>query len=109
MPKRYFRSWSLSALACWLTLLASADDFNLMRLALPPSTTDSEGNLPLDDPNTDFTESSRSQGPPASSRDRRGCTSSVGPSLTGAAFTSSSAAAAHGPPPPLRLNAPLRC
>jgi hypothetical protein len=55
MPKRSLRSWTLSALACWLTLLASADDFNLARLALPPSTSDAGESLPLDDPNTDFT------------------------------------------------------
>jgi hypothetical protein len=109
MPKRPPRSWVLSALACWLTLLASADDFNLVRLALPPSTVDSEGLLPLDDPNTDFTESSQSREPPTTSRDSRGCTFSGDPSWTGAALTSPSAAPAPGHSPPLRLGTPLRC
>ena len=109
MPKRPPRPWVLLALACWLILLASADDFNLVRLALPPSTVDSEGLLPLDDPNTDFTESSQSPGPPTSSRYKRGCTSSGGPSWTGASLTSPFVAPAHGHPPPLRLDTPLRC
>ena len=109
MPKRPIRSWTLSAFASWLTLLASADDFNLVRLSLPPSNADSEGVLPLDDPNTDFTESSQSPGSPTSSRYKRGCTSSGGPSWTGAPLTSPFVASAHGHPPPLRLNTPLRC
>jgi hypothetical protein len=109
MPKHHIRSWVRSALACWLTLLASADDFNLVRLALPPSTADSEGLLPLDDPNTDFTESSQPREPPTLSRDRRGCTSSGGPGWTGASLTAPLVGAAHGHPPPLRLDTPLRC
>ena len=108
MPKGRARSRVLSAFATWLVILASGDDFDLAHLILPPSTPAAEDLLTLDDPNTDFTESSQSPGPPTSSRDRRGCPSSGGPSLTGAAFTSSSAAA-RGHPPPLRLNAPLRC
>jgi hypothetical protein len=109
MPKRSVRSWVLSAFACWLTMLASADDFNLARLAHPPSTADDGESLPLDDPNTDFTESSQSPGPPTSSQDRRGCTSSGGPSWTGAPLTSPFVAPAHRHPPPLRLDTPLRC
>ena len=43
--------------ACLLTIIASGDDFNLVRVlvsgAAPVSPTDG---LPLDDPNTDFTD-----------------------------------------------------
>src|SRR5690349_8238255 len=67
MPKRPLRFWALSALSCWLTLLASADDFNLARVLLPPSASESEGLLPLDDPNSDFTESSQSPVPTTTS------------------------------------------
>jgi hypothetical protein len=109
VPKRPNRSWFLSALACWLTLLASADDFNLARLALPPSAADAGESLPLDDPNSDFTQPSQSREPKATPRDRCGCTSSAGPRLAGAALTSSFAAPAHGHRPQLCLNSPLRC
>ena len=109
MPKRPPRSWVLSALACWLTLLASADDFNLARLALGPSTPDSEGLLPLDDPNSDFTESSESREPTTTSRSRLGCTSSVGRCGADVDLTSSFAALAYEHPPRLHLNTPLHC
>jgi hypothetical protein len=98
----------LSAFACWLTLLASGDDFNLARVMLP-SILDSEGRLPLDDPNTDFTKSSKSRLPTTTHGDRGGCTSSAGQSWTGAAFTSPFAAPTHGHPPRPCLNTPLRC
>src|SRR5262249_48967462 len=106
MPKRCIRSWTLSAFACWLVLLASADDFNLARLALPLSIPDPKGALPLDDPNTDFTQSSQSPGPTTTYGDRRGCASFGGPSWTGAALAAPFAAPAHGYTPPLRLNTP---
>jgi hypothetical protein len=109
MPKRPVRSWALSALACWLTLLASADDFNLARVLLPPSTSDSEGILPLDDPNTDFTEASESPVPTTTYRGRGALTSSVNQSLVGAAPSSPSAAPAPGRPPRHCSIAPLRC
>jgi hypothetical protein len=108
MPKRSLRSCALSALACWLVLLASADDFNFARLVLPPSAADSGGTLPLDDPNTDFTQSPQSPGPTATPRDRLGCRSSVGQSLVGVA-PPPFAAAADGHPPRRGSNAPLRC
>ena len=108
MPKRPVRSWVLSALACWLTLLASADDFNLARLTLPP-TADSEESLPLDDPNTDFTESSPSREPSTTSRDIPVCKTSAGRSSAGATPASAFAASAPGHPPRCRMNAPLRC
>jgi hypothetical protein len=43
-------------LAAWLIVLASGDDFNVCRIAIPllPSSSPSHA-LPLDDPNTDFT------------------------------------------------------
>jgi hypothetical protein len=63
MSKRLIRSWALSALACWLTLLASADDFNLARFLLLPAEADSDDLLPLDDPNGDFTKPSETRTP----------------------------------------------
>jgi hypothetical protein len=68
MPKCPTRSRPVSASACRLTLPAS-DDFNLMQMLLPPSAPKSEGLLPLDDPNSDFTVSSRS--PETTTTDRR--------------------------------------
>jgi hypothetical protein len=108
VPKRPNRSWFLSAFACWLTLLASADDFNLARLALPPSAADAEESLPLDDPNTDFTQPSPIREPKVTPRDRCGFASSAGPSLARVALAPSSAAA-HGHPPRPGSNTPLRC
>jgi hypothetical protein len=59
MPKGRARSAFLTAFACWLVLLASGDDFNFAR-AILPSIPMSEDLLPLDGPNTDFTESAQS-------------------------------------------------
>ena len=109
MPPHPLRSWALSALACWLVVLASADDFNLVRLALPPSPADCEGLLPLDDPNTDFTESSPSREPPTTSRNRWGCTTSMAQRLTRPALISPFAAPALGHTPRPGINTPLRC
>lgn len=109
MPKRSIRSWVFSAFACWLTLLASADDFNLARFALLPCTECSEELLPLDDPNSDFTELSESREPPTTCRGRRGCTLSRGQRLTPATLTSPFALPGHGHPLHLGLNTPLRC
>src|SRR5262245_25194316 len=109
MPQRSLRSWALSAFACWLVLLASADDFNLARLVLPPPDVDFEGLLPLDDPNTDFTQSSQSRESPTTSRHRCSCTTSVGQRLTGAVLTSPFAALTLGHLPRSRGNTPLRC
>jgi hypothetical protein len=109
MPKRSIRPWIFSAFACWLTLLASADDFNLARLALPSCTVGSEGLLPLDDPNSDFTESSESREPTTTSRSRLGCTSSHGHNLTRPTFTSPFALPTHGYMLCLGMNTPLRC
>src|SRR5262245_17967452 len=46
----------LCLLACALTVVASGDDFNFLRLALSPPLLGS-ARLPLDDPNTDFVRS----------------------------------------------------
>jgi hypothetical protein len=108
MPKGRARSAFLTSFACWLVLLASGDDFNFARAVLPsiPSSGDL---LPLDDPNTDFTESSESPGPTTTYRDRCGCTSSVGRSSAGAASPSRFAAPAPCHPPRQSNNTPLRC
>jgi hypothetical protein len=116
VSKRPLRSWLLSALGCWLTLLASADDFNLARFALPPSTADSEESLPLDDPNTDFTESSPSPGP-SGTRGRGAPASSAGPGRAAGAAGQYAASAlaspfdarAYGRPSLPHHNTPLRC
>jgi hypothetical protein len=49
-----------------LVLAASGDDFNLLRVALPCAFTSSEAELPLDDPNIDFTVVAHSSGTPCS-------------------------------------------
>jgi hypothetical protein len=56
---REFGSSALLAwVACLLTLGASGDDVNFLRLSLAtPSCPQPNGPLPLDDPNTDFTPS----------------------------------------------------
>ena len=109
MPKGRARSGLLAAFACWLVLLASGDDFNFARAVLLPSALASEDILPLDDPNTDFTQSSQSPRPTTTSRNRGGCTSSVGQRVDGAARTSASVAPAHSRPPRHFSNLPLRC
>ena len=108
MPKGRARSGFLAAFACWLVLLASGDDFNFAR-AMLPSTPASEDLLPLDDPNTDFTESSQTPGPTTPCRTGWGCTSSVGRCVAEAALTSPSAAHTHGHRPLWGRTAPLRC
>jgi hypothetical protein len=52
----------LTLLTASLTLLAGGDDFNLVRVALPLALTPTPGDsVPLDDPNTDFTEAAASE------------------------------------------------
>jgi hypothetical protein len=53
------RSCALPAFVCFLALLAGGDDFNLARVLLPLPGPASQATLPLDDPNTDFTEAAR--------------------------------------------------
>lgn len=108
MPKGRARAGVLTAFACWLVLLASGDDFNLARIALP-SPPASEDLLPLDDPNSDFTPSSPSRQPPTTSGHRWSCTTAVGPRLTRAVLPSSLAARTLGQPLRPGSNTPLRC
>jgi hypothetical protein len=109
MPKGRTHSRVLSAFAGWLVILASYDDVNFARVVLPSSTPASEDLLPLDDPNTDFTESSQSRGLITTYRERCGCTSSVGRCVAEAALISPFAALAHSRPPRRCSNPPLRC
>jgi hypothetical protein len=62
MPQRPARSCALLVFACFLALLAGADDFNLARVLLPLPGPTSEAPLPLDDPNTDFTAAPQDRG-----------------------------------------------
>jgi hypothetical protein len=52
-----YRAWfrACATITCWLTVLASADDFDLARVVLPLSAPVPDRPLPLDDPNSDFT------------------------------------------------------
>jgi hypothetical protein len=59
MPQPHPLCRALAVFACALVLLASADDFNLVRTVLPLAAPAPEVPLPLDDPNSDFTEGSR--------------------------------------------------
>jgi hypothetical protein len=108
MPKGRARAGVLMTFACWLVLLASGDDFNFARLALP-SPLPSEDLLPLDDPNTDFTPSSQSRQPPTTSGHRSSCMTAVGPRLTRAVLPSPWAARTLGQPSRPGSNTPLRC
>jgi hypothetical protein len=108
MPKGRARSIVLAAFACWLVMLASGDDLNFARVVLS-STPASEDLLPLDDPNTDFTESSKSSGPTITFRNKCGRTSSVSQSSAGAALPSPLAAPTPSYPPRQSSNTPLRC
>ena len=108
MPKGRARSGLLAAFACWLVILASGDDFNFAR-AVFPSTPAPEDLLPLDDPNTDFTQSAQSPGPTTTSRDRCGYTSFVGQSSARAALRSLLAVLAPSHPQRHSSNTPLRC
>ena len=63
MSTRCVRFRALILLACGLVLLASADDFNLGRFVFPSAESLSDGLLPLDDPNSDFTDPSDAPAP----------------------------------------------
>jgi hypothetical protein len=108
MPKGRARAGVLTAFACWLVLLASGDDFNFARMALP-SSLPSEDLLPLDDPNSDFTPSSQSRQPPTTSGHRCSCTAAVGPRLTRAVLPAPWPPRTLGHPVRPGSNTPLRC
>jgi hypothetical protein len=59
------RQLILAAAMPLLVLVASGDDFNLMRMAFPSTFTAApSGGLPLDDPNTDFVQSEETRQQP---------------------------------------------
>src|SRR5579884_4188377 len=99
MPKGRARAGVVTAFACWLVFLASGDDFNFARIALLPIPEPSEDLLPLDDPNSDFTESSSSSEPTPTSSQRGSCAFFIGPRVTGAALHSLFAAPTHSHSP----------
>jgi len=109
MPKRSLRSWTLSALACWLTLLASADDFNLARFMFPPAESESEDLLPLDDPNCDFTRPPGTWKPNNSGRGGEGNPATSWYRLAGMKRTPAPPSGAPGQFSHTRLNTPLLC
>jgi hypothetical protein len=99
----WFRA--LAAVACWLALLAGGDDFNLARVVLPLPAPAPEAPLPLDDPNTDFTEAPQAPGQTAADQGPRDGPGAVGRAPARAAIA-----------PPARAhstrnstNSPLRC
>jgi hypothetical protein len=56
MKRQPWHGILMSLCSCWLTLAASGDDFNFMRVALPSAFAGTPaGTIPLDDENTDFT------------------------------------------------------
>jgi hypothetical protein len=58
-------------LACWLVVMASGDDFNFARVAFPLLSSSSTTNvLPLDDPNSDFTEPNAAKSSPRTGKKR---------------------------------------
>ncbi len=97
------------ALACWLALLAGADDFNLARVVLPLPPLAPDSPLPLDDPNSDFTDASEPQSPAAANAD--GAAPAPPARLRRAGPVLASRAASPAPARPLRAGAhtPLRC
>jgi hypothetical protein len=105
MPQRPARSCALPALVCFLALLAGADDFNLARVVLPLPGPGSEAPLPLDDPNTDFTEAPQAQEQTAAGP---GPCAAPGAAVRGPARTAV-APPARGPSARSPIASPLRC
>jgi hypothetical protein len=105
MPQRPARSCALPALACLLALLAGADDFNLARVVLFLPCPAPEAPLPLDDPNTDFTETPQAQEQAATGPGPRAAPGAVvrGPARTAVAPP------ARGPSARSPIAIPLRC
>jgi hypothetical protein len=105
------RTWfrALVTAACWLALFAGADDFNLARVVLPLPASAPDSPLPLDDPNTDFTESSQAGGPTTAQPGRRGHPVSAGRKAAGKGPAAPVASSAPRTPLRAGVNAPLRC
>ena len=106
---RHARFHALVLLACWQVLLASADDFNLARFVLLPAESESDDLLPLDDPNTDFTQSSETRAPGNRGRDCAGNPPAI--PLPSAGISCSVSLTSYMPGPLARAcsNTPLRC
>jgi hypothetical protein len=105
MPQRHLCHRALSALICSLVLLASGDDFNLARVVFFLPGPASEAPLPLDDPNTDFTETSQARGQTAA--DPGACDA---PRATGRGpVRTAIAPPARGHSTRNPINSPLRC
>jgi hypothetical protein len=109
MSRGHVRSCVLPLLACWLVLLASADDFNLGRFVLSPAESSSERFLPLDDPDCDFTESSQTRTPVSSDRRKYSCPPSIPLRSAGDNRTAPTASPVPRPFSLTFFNAPLRC
>jgi len=105
MIKKRLRGWMSPIFACLLVVAASGDDFNFARLSLIPSDT-AEDVLPLDDPNTDFTESSR---PTTTSQNGPERKSQANRLRMNALLIRPFALPTHRFPTRLSLNSPLRC
>ena len=104
MPQRPARSCALPVFACFLALLAGADDFNLARVVLILPGPAPEAPLPLDDPNTDFTEAARPSAPAAA-----GPGPPARPAAPALARPGPSAPPAPAPASRRPANTPLRC
>jgi hypothetical protein len=101
MPKNRLFSQVVLVSTCWLVLLASGDDINLARIALPPTDTPVEDVMPFDDPNFDFTQPSA---PPTPQQGKP----SAGPNLSRTASVRPSTPLDGYFSPPDR-HIPLRC
>jgi hypothetical protein len=98
----------LPLLTCGLVLLASADDFNLGRFVFPFTESLSDGLLPLDDPNCDFTDPSDAPAP--GTPDCGGANAAVIlPRRAGMNRAPETAAFPFHPPARGCLDVPLRC
>jgi hypothetical protein len=104
MPPQRSRYRALPVFACLLALLASADDFNLARVVCPLPGPAPEAPLPLDDPNTDFTEAARPAVPTAADPGPP-----VRPPARALASLRRSAPSAPGPATRWPAKSPLRC
>jgi hypothetical protein len=109
MTKHHTWSRALAAVACWLTMLAGGDDFNLARVVLPLPAPAPDSPLPLDDPNTDFTEPSEPRSPTTTNQGRGGPPVSGGLRSAGTALANPIASPARSHSFRAGINTPLRC